>query len=112
MHLSATITASTNLSAHAKVRTPPGSSVEERVSALEKNFGRLDEEVDHERVVAAEAHSRLLEQLAVTRAEVNQQRELDERERKAFLRTSVLLQAWGTTLFVAGTVLGIIGTLS
>jgi hypothetical protein len=112
VHLSATITASTNLSARAKVRTPPGSSVEERVSALEKNFGRLDDEVDHERVAAAEAYSRLLEQLTVTRAEVNQQRELDERARKAFLQTSVLLQAWGTTFFVVGTVLGIIGTLS
>ena len=86
--------------------------MEERVSALEKNFGRLDEEVDHERVAAVEAHNRLLEQLTVTRAEVNQQRELDERARKAFLRTSVLLQAWGTTFFVVGTVLGIIGTVS
>jgi hypothetical protein len=48
----------------------------------------------------------------VTRAEVSQQREFDERERKAFLRTSVHLQTRGTTFFVAGTVLGLIGTLS
>lgn len=109
---SATITASTNMSARGKVRTPPGHSVEDRVSALEKNFDRLDEEVDQERIAATQARDMLLEQLTVTRAEVNQQREFDERTRKAFLRTSVLLQAWGTVFFVLGTILGIVGGLT
>jgi hypothetical protein len=112
VHLgSATLSAGTRMSARGKARTPPGHSVEERVSALEKNLDRLDEEVDRERIAAAEAHSDLLEQLNVTRAELNRQREFDERERKNFLRTSVLLQAWGTTFFVVGTVLGIVGAL-
>jgi HAMP domain-containing protein len=113
VHLgSATATASANMSARAKIRTRPGQSVEDRVSALEKNFGRLDEEVDEERIAATQAYDLVLEQLTVTRAEVNQRRELDERTRKAFLRTSVLLQAWGTAFFVIGTILGIVGVLS
>lgn len=113
VHLgSANLKVGTQMSARGKVRTPPGHSVEERVSALEKNFDRLDGEVDQERIAAAQARSDLLEQLNVTRAEVNRQREFDERERKDFLRTSVLLQAWGTTFFVVGTVSGIIGALS
>jgi hypothetical protein len=112
VHLgSATLSIGTRISARGKVRTPPGDSVEERVSALEKNFDRLDEEVDQERIAAAQAHSALLEQLNVTRAELNRQRELDDQERRNFLRTSVLLQAWGTTFFVLGTIFGVIGAL-
>lgn len=103
---------STDLSGRGKVRTPPGQSVEDRISALETNLDRLDGELDQERIAAAQAYDKLLEQLTVTRAEVNQQRDLDERKRKAFLRTSVLLQSWGTVFFVTGTILGIIGTLS
>lgn len=101
-------TATSTASARGKVRTPPGESHAARLAALEKNFGRLDEEVEENRAAADRWRGELLEQLNVTRAEVNQQREMDDQERKAFLRTSVLLQSWGTGFFVLGTVLGVI----
>lgn len=105
-------TATATASARGKVRTPPGESVEQRVAALEKNFGRLDDEVDENRAAADRWRQELLEQVTVTRAEVNAQRAQDDEERKAFLRMSVLLQSWGTAFFVVGTILGVVGSIN
>jgi uncharacterized coiled-coil protein SlyX len=99
----------TSGSARGVVRTGRGSTLEDHVAALEENFGRLDDEVAANRVETERWRSELLEQLTVTRAEFNEQRQRDDEDRKGFLRTSLLLQTWGTTCFVVGTVLGVVG---
>ncbi len=43
------------------------------------------------------------------RAELDQERREREAERKASLRVSVTLQAWGTTIFVVGAILSVLG---
>jgi hypothetical protein len=98
-------------SARGVVRTGRGSTLEDHVAALEKNFGRLDEEVAANRVEAERWHRELLEQLTVTRAEINVQKQRDNDDRKGFLRTSLLLQTWGTACFVVGTALGVVGSV-
>lgn len=96
-------------SARGVVRAGRGTTLEDHVAALEENLGRLDDEVAANRIEAERWRSELLEQLTVTRAEVNEQRQRDDEDRKGFLRTSLLLQTWGTTCFVVGTVLGVVG---
>jgi hypothetical protein len=98
-------------SARAKVRRGRGKTLEDHVAALERNVQHLDDEVDELRADSEQWRGELLDQLHVTRAEVVAQRRADDEVRRTFLRTSVLLQAWGTFLFVVGTVLGVVGSL-
>jgi hypothetical protein len=99
-------------SARAVIRTDRGSTLEDHVVALEENLDRLDNEVAANHAEAAAWRSELLEEVSVTRAEMNEQRERDDEERKSFLRVALLLQTWGTVFFVAGTILGVLGSLA
>jgi hypothetical protein len=104
-------TSSSGGSARAKVRRGRGKTLEDHVASLERNVQHIDDEIDELRADSEQWRGELLDQLHMTRAEVVTQRRADDEARKAFLRTSVLLQGWGTFLFVVGTVLGVVGSL-
>lgn len=109
---SARVTAKGEVRARGKARAAPGETFVERVNALEENFGHLDREVAEDRATAERGRDQLLDLLDLTRGEFKEQRHADERDRKAFLKTSVALQSWGTALFILGTVLGVVGSVS
>jgi hypothetical protein len=99
-------------SARGIVRAGRGATLEDHVAALEENFDRLDDEVAANRLEVERWRSELIEQLTVTRAEMSEQKQRDDEERKGFLRTSLLSQTWGTLFFVAGTILGVVGSVA
>jgi hypothetical protein len=108
--LSATLSAEGTLRASGRVRARPGDdTLEERVQALEKNFGYLEDELDHYHTSLEKGLDDLRKKLDDMQAELDRERREREEERKASLRTSVTLQAWGTGLFVLGTILSVLG---
>lgn len=94
-----------------KVRTGSGGGIDERLDALEKNFGRLDEEVDQDRVALEASLTKIRGEIAETRADVEKKQQETEQKRKNFQRTSITLQGCGTLLFVGGTVLSVLGSI-
>jgi hypothetical protein len=105
----AVLTAEGTLRAQARVRRDPGDTLETRIEAVEKNLHHLEAEIDHQNAIFGGDIEELSQRLIETRSELAQERRRSEEERKASLRTSVALQAWGTGLFVLGAILSVLG---
>lgn len=98
-----------NARAEGVARRGPGDTLDERVEAIEENIGRLEAEMNRRQTRLVAEIKDVREKQTMMRSELDQERQAKEEERKAALRTSVTLQAWGTGLFVLGTVLSILG---
>jgi hypothetical protein len=110
--LSAAITARSSASARLRVREVPrpDPTLDQRVSALERNLGELEQEVDRRTEDFDQRVGRLEQVQRAMRAELEQAHRERDDERRAFLRTSVALQSWGTALFLVGAILSVLGS--
>jgi hypothetical protein len=106
------MTGTVTMTGRGKARMGSGDGIDERLDALEENFKRLDEEVDEHRAAFDRGLEELREELRKTRIEVEQHHAETEQRRKDFQRTSVLLQACGTAMFLSGTVLSVLGSVA
>jgi hypothetical protein len=105
----AVMTATVGGRAQGQVRRGPGSTLESRIDALEKNLQHLEAEIDQQNATFGGDIAELSKRLRETQVELAQERERSEEGRRAALRISVALQAWGTGLFVLGAILSILG---
>jgi ABC-type phosphate transport system auxiliary subunit len=112
LHVDAAV-GTVDMAGRIKVRSGVGedADLKERISVLEKNFERLDEEVDEHRAAFDKGLNEMREELRAARAELEQRHQETEQERKTFQRTSVTLQACGTVLFVLGTLFSVLGSV-
>jgi len=106
---SAELRATATLRARGRARQGPGTTLESRVDALEENARRLEDEIDEQNATFGGDIQELSAKLSLVQAELKEERRRGEKERKAALRTSVALQAWGTGLFVFGAILSVLG---
>lgn len=106
---SAELRATATLRARGRVRQGPGATLESRLDALEENARRLEAEIDEQNATFGGDIEKLSAKLGVVQAELKEERSRSEAERQAALRTSVMLQVYGTGLFVVGAVLSVLG---
>jgi hypothetical protein len=110
---SGTLTAKVNLTASAKaqLRRGWGKTLEDHVSALEKNLAELDREVEEHRAELDQAIKGVSDDLKAMRVDLEQQWKEREDDQREFLRTSVTLQWWGIGLFVLGTAISAVANV-
>jgi len=84
------------------VRTGRGKTLEDHLAALEKNFTRLDKEVEEQRTELAKEIDELRTELLGTHREIEDAQKRREEEEREFRRTSHALQWTGIGLFVLG----------
>lgn len=108
--MSATFGIKTSVSAHGKARKGPGKTLDDRVSAVEENLRRLDDEVDQGRVELEAKIADVRREVTLARSEWDEKRQSDEARRKADLALAVKTQLSATLLFVIGVALTVVGS--
>lgn len=98
-----------DISVRRRAARHPGMTLEERIDALERDFGFLEDELT-ERDRKVEHKLRAIEQRQTEmRQQLDQEHREREERRKMSLRAAITLQAFGTVLFFFGAVLSVLG---
>jgi hypothetical protein len=86
-------------------RLGPGSSIESRLDALERNQAALDDELDERFRLQDERRAELQQSIRALEVRLQQDQDAREDERLTQLRESMAFQWIGTLLFLVGAVL-------
>jgi len=92
-------------------RAPEGADVDFRLHVLEENFKFLEKEVERHRQEGEQAVSALARKLSEEVDLLKQEKAASDLRDREFVGASLRLQWWGIGFFVAGTGLGVWGSL-